>query len=52
MSFFSNEIASILQYFTFPFEIVGFALALVEIRYPGKAREIEAAIVNAVFESG
>lgn len=33
MEFFSNEIASTLQYYTFPLEVIGFTLALIEVRF-------------------
>ena len=33
MEFFSNEIAFTLQYFTFPLEVIGFTLALIEVRF-------------------
>jgi hypothetical protein len=34
MTFFSNEIASVLQFFTFPLEVVGLTLATIEMRFP------------------
>ena len=34
MEFFSNEIASTLQYFTLPLEVVGLTLATIEVRFP------------------
>lgn len=40
MLFFSNEIASTLQYFTFPLEVVGLSLAVIEIRFPQLAQLI------------
>ena len=33
MQFFSNEFAATLQYFTFPFEVVGLTLATIEVRF-------------------
>ena len=40
MTFFSNEIASMLQYFTFPLEVVGLTLATIEMRFPVMASRI------------
>ena len=40
MEIFSNEIASTLQYFTFPLEVVGLTLATIEVRFPLMARQI------------
>jgi hypothetical protein len=40
MGFFSNELASTLQYFTFPFEVVGLTLAAIEMRFPVVASRI------------
>ena len=40
MEFFNNEIASILQYYTFPLEVVGLTLAAIEVRFPGTAELI------------
>ena len=41
-----NEIAATLQYFTFPLEVVGLTLAVIEIRFPSSARKIEAVITS------
>lgn len=43
MKFFSNAIANGLNYLTLAFEIVGFTLAFVEIKYPRGADRIERA---------
>ena len=40
MEFFSNEIATTLQYFTFPLEVIGLTLAAVEVRFPEVASRI------------
>ena len=40
MSFFSNEVASTLQYVTFPLEFVGLVLATIEVRFPSLAVRI------------
>ena len=40
MTWFSNEVANTLQYFTFPLEGVGLTLAMIEVRYPTLARAI------------
>ena len=34
MTFFNDNVATVLQYFTFPLEVVGFTLAFIEIRHP------------------
>jgi lipopolysaccharide export LptBFGC system permease protein LptF len=44
MAFFSNEISNALQYFTFPMEVIGLTLALIEVRFPRVAE----GIVNAI----
>ena len=41
MQFFNTELAATLQYFTFPLEVVGLSLAVIEIRFPAHARRIE-----------
>ena len=40
MEIFSNEVASTLQYFTFPLEVVGLILATIEVRFPEVAARI------------
>ena len=40
MEFFNNETATLLQYFSFPLEVVGFSLAMIEIRFPALALSI------------
>ena len=44
MALFSNEISNTFQYFTFPMEVVGLTLALIEVRFPRVAE----GIVNAI----
>ncbi|MFT7243931.1 MAG: hypothetical protein ACI82A_001279 [Candidatus Azotimanducaceae bacterium] len=41
MVFFSNEMASILQYLTFPLEVIGLSLAFIEVRFPYTANIID-----------
>ena len=41
MTIFSNEAASILQYFTFPFEVIGLTLAAIEVRFPATANRLD-----------
>ena len=48
MAFFSNEIASILQYFTFPLEVIGPTLATIEVRFPTIAMTITSSIKGFV----
>jgi len=40
MAFFTNEMASTLQYFTFPMEVIGLTLATIEMRFPEVARQL------------
>jgi len=48
VAFFSNEIASTLQYFTFPLEVVGLMLATIEVRSPTMAAAITSSIKDFV----
>lgn len=40
MALFSNEVAGSLQYVTFPLELVGLTLAMIEVRFPALAARI------------
>jgi hypothetical protein len=40
MAYFSMEVATTLQYFTFPLEVVGLTFAAIEVRFPDKAKLI------------
>lgn len=44
MGIFTNEFAVILQYFTFPLEVVGLSLAALEVRFPKRARLVAKAL--------
>ena len=46
MEFFSNEIASTLQYFTFPLEVIGLTLAAIEVRFPKLAARMHQYLVQ------
>ena len=48
MEIFSNEVASTLQYFTLPLEVIGLTLAAIEVRFPSLASRIAGYIVTAV----
>lgn len=47
MAFFSNEVATTLQYYTFPLEVIGLTLAVIEVRFPGMARSIASTVEKA-----
>ncbi len=51
MEIFTNEVASTLQYFTFPLEVVGLSLATIEVRFPETAKRI-AAYANEQWRLG
>lgn len=40
MNFFNPDTSSAIQYLTFPLEVIGFSLALIEIRFPNAAQRI------------
>jgi hypothetical protein len=44
MAFFNNEAAYVLQYVTFPLEVIGLTLATIEVRFPSLAVRISAFI--------
>ena len=46
----SAKLANLLQYFTFPVELVGFSLALIEIRFPHFASRLSHLIVKSADE--
>ena len=50
MEFFSSEIASMLQYLTFPLEVVGLTLVAIEVRFPFLASQISDRILEEVTE--
>lgn len=50
MGIFNNDISNILQYFTFPLEIVGLCLAAIEVRFPNTALQIQTYFENELNE--
>ncbi len=51
MEFFSSEIASTLQYFSFPLEVVGLTLAAIEVRFQDVAKAINEYLLRDFQES-
>ena len=48
MGFFSTEMSNMLQYFSFPLEVVGLTLAAIEVRFPETARRVSVYILSMV----
>jgi len=51
MEIFSNEIATTLQYFTFPLEVIGLTLATIELKFPSLTNRIGAYFADVEMQS-